>query len=320
MAKKSRAALVADADVPVVGPREPCPCGSGKKYKVCHGKAAARAQVDLVRRPFEGLAGEPDLIALREIVPAATARWTIATDGAAAAHGGREVVVATLLPMAWPAVVRRDGVVQIGLQVPGGSGDASRDLAEVLLRALDAEPGEQIVQGGLPGPGPRLQDVIDVSAPLAVRVHEGFDFWIDGLEGEDDEQARAAIAKAAESLVPTQRLTSVEAAYWCRIGTREHLRWVLPHDEDAVMDGLARLHARGADAFGEGSRYIGAFRAHGLPVPVWDVPDGSSAESLEEPVAGFGERLAEAMAETAPLSADERRARAGLVARQVTIR
>jgi preprotein translocase subunit SecA len=25
-------------DVPKVGRNEPCPCGSGKKYKVCHGK------------------------------------------------------------------------------------------------------------------------------------------------------------------------------------------------------------------------------------------------------------------------------------------
>jgi hypothetical protein len=26
------------ADVPVVGRNDPCPCGSGKKYKYCHGK------------------------------------------------------------------------------------------------------------------------------------------------------------------------------------------------------------------------------------------------------------------------------------------
>ncbi len=25
-------------DVPKVGRNEPCPCGSGKKYKQCHGK------------------------------------------------------------------------------------------------------------------------------------------------------------------------------------------------------------------------------------------------------------------------------------------
>jgi hypothetical protein len=320
MAKKSRPIpAMADADVPVVAPREPCPCGSGKKYKVCHGKAAARAQGELVRRPFEGLPGECDLVAMREIVPAATGTWTLSGD-AAGAHAGRSVVVATLLPMAWPAVVRSDGTIQIGLQVPGASPDISRDLADVLLRALDAEPGEQIAQGGLPGPGPRLQDVIDTSQPFDVTVHDGFDFWIDGLDVDDDSQARESLARASESLVPTQRLTAVEAAYWCRMGPREHLRWVLPHDEDAVIDGLARLHARGEDTIGEGSRYIGAFRAHGLTVPVWDVADGSSAASLDEPVAALGERLAAAMQDSAPLNPDERRARAGLVARQVTIR
>jgi preprotein translocase subunit SecA len=27
-------------DVPKVGRNDPCPCGSGKKYKLCHGKLA----------------------------------------------------------------------------------------------------------------------------------------------------------------------------------------------------------------------------------------------------------------------------------------
>jgi preprotein translocase subunit SecA len=33
-------ALTAVAEVPKVGRNEPCPCGSGKKYKHCHGKLA----------------------------------------------------------------------------------------------------------------------------------------------------------------------------------------------------------------------------------------------------------------------------------------
>ena len=28
------------AEVPRVGRNDPCPCGSGKKYKLCHGKLA----------------------------------------------------------------------------------------------------------------------------------------------------------------------------------------------------------------------------------------------------------------------------------------
>ncbi|WP_031111870.1 DUF5926 family protein, partial [Streptomyces sp. NRRL S-146] len=62
----------ADGAVPVVGPRNPCPCGRGRRYKACHGRAASHAATELVHRPFEGLPGECDWVALRELVPAAT--------------------------------------------------------------------------------------------------------------------------------------------------------------------------------------------------------------------------------------------------------
>jgi hypothetical protein len=126
--------------------------------------------------------------------------------------------------------------------------------------------------------------------------------------------------RANEAAVPTVRLTSVEAAYWCQIRDRFHLRWVVPHDEDALLDALARLHAVGADTVGEGSRYVGSFRAHGLVVPVWDLPAGTSAESLEEPVDAFAVRLGEALADSSPLDEAGRRARAGLRSRQLTLR
>ncbi|MCL2732605.1 MAG: DUF5926 family protein, partial [Actinomycetia bacterium] len=67
----------AGAAVPVVGAREPCPCGSGRRYKACHGREAAHAVTELVRRPFEGLPGECDWVALRELVPAATVELTL---------------------------------------------------------------------------------------------------------------------------------------------------------------------------------------------------------------------------------------------------
>ncbi len=56
-----------------VNPRQPCPCGSGKRYKACHGAAGGAADV-IVSRPFEGLAAEAELIALREFVPSATVK------------------------------------------------------------------------------------------------------------------------------------------------------------------------------------------------------------------------------------------------------
>ena len=85
------------------------------------------------------------------------------------------------------------------------------------------------------------------------------------------------------------RLASVEAAYWTDVGTKEHLRWVMPHDEEQLLTALARLHAAGKDSVAEGSRLVGMFRAHGVLVPVWDLPVGTGAEVLEEPAAQFAQ-------------------------------
>ena len=92
-------------------------------------------------------------------------------------------------------------------------------------------------------------------------MHSGFDFWIEGSGAEPTADVDASLERANASVVPTARLTGVDAAYWCRIGTKEHLRWVLPHDEEPLLDALARLHARGEDTLGEGTRLIGTFRA-----------------------------------------------------------
>lgn len=318
MAKHPRSPrpAVDDAEVPVVGMREPCPCGSGRRYKACHGRAAAAPEVR--RRSFEGLAGETDWVALREIVPSATAPLTLAPE-LAARLDGRDVVLATVLPLAWPGLVRTDGRIFVGLQTATSTGDTSRDIADALLRALDTEPGTP-VPPGRPGPGPRLQDVLDTAAPLEVTVHEGFDFWLEGSGAEASDEVAASLERANASVVPTARLSGVEAAYWCRIGTKEHLRWTLPQDEEAVLDALARLHARGEDALGEGTRLIGTFRAHGLLVPVWDLAPGTEAPQVEEPAVEFAARLEQALAETGPLDEAARRARAGLANRQVTLR
>ena len=304
---------VSDGEVPVVGAREPCPCGSGRRYKACHGRAAGQAAEAYVPRPFEGLPGECDWVALREIVPAATAGLTLAD------RNGPQVTLATVLPMAWPGLVRQDGERFVGLQVPGGSGDASRDVAHALELVLDAEPGTPIAPTALPGPGPRLQDLLDADTALTVEVHSGFDFWLEGVEDRTPDVV-ASMERANEAVVPTVRLTSVEAAYWCEIRGRFHLRWVVPHDEDTLLDALARLHAAGADTVGEGSRYVGSFRAHGLVVPVWDLAEGTSAEAIEEPVDTFAGRLAEALADSSPLDDAARRARSGLRSRQLTLR
>ena len=69
-----------------------------------------------------------------------------------------------------------------------------------------------------------------------------------------------------------------------------------------------------------GAKLVGMFRAHGLLVPVWDLPSGTGAEALEEPAAAYLPKLEAALASTDPLTPEERSARAGLTGRQLTLR
>lgn len=270
-----------------------------------------------VARPFEGLTGETDWVALREVVPAATATVRFATS---VANGTTTATVATVLPMAWAGLHRTDGEVMVGLQTSAGSGDASRDVAQALLAAAGMEPGQPVT--ALPAATadtPRLQDLLDRDAPFEVSVHAGFDFWVPDVAGLDAE-GRASLEQANASAVPTTALASVTSGYWCAIGERTHIRWVLPHDEDDATDALARLHAADASSLGPGSRLLGAFRAGGLLVPVWDVDPQRSAADHEQPMAELDGRLREALAVSEPLTPGQRRARAGLLSRQVTLR
>jgi hypothetical protein len=121
--------------------------------------------------------------------------------------------------------------------------------------------------------------------------------------------------------MPTVRLQSVESAYWVQMGDKVFLRWVRPEPEEKLLDALARLHAAGGSALaGVPSRFVGSFRADGLLVPVWELTEGTSAADAEVAAADFGERLAAALAVDAPLTSAERRARAGLQNRQITLR
>ncbi len=302
-------------EVPAVSGRAPCPCGSGRRYKACHGRSASRAADTLVRRPFEGLASEADWVALREIVPAATAPLTLVGE-----YADRAATLSTVLPLAWPAMVRGDGSVYLGLQVPGASGDVSRDVAAALLTALGSKPGSMVPSGALAGPGPRLQDVLDPARPLAVSVHPGFDYWIEGIDDGHDAEVTASLERANAGVVPTVRLVSVDAAYWAGLPERSTLRWVLPEDEEPLLDALARLHGVGGLSLGAGTRFIGTFRAHGLLVPVWDLPTDTKADDIEDAAVEFRSRLDEVLAVAGPLTGAERHARAGLQTRQLTIR
>ncbi|MCX4469290.1 DUF5926 family protein [Micromonospora sp. NBC_01655] len=270
-----------------------------------------------VPRPFEGLTDEPEWIALRELVPAASAPLRLAPE-LVEEHGDRPVTLATVLPMAAPAIAKSDGRVLVGLQRHQQSGDVSRDLAEALLCALRAEPGKPVAVPPLPGPGPRLQDIL-VDGPLDVTMHEGFEFWLDP-GAADDPTVQASLERANAAIYPTVRLAAARAAYWCQVPEKAHVRWVLPDDEDAALDALARLSAAGTLPLGGNTKFAGMFRAHGRLVPVWDLPEDVPVAEWEEPVTEFAKRYAEALETGEPLDAAGRRARHGLLGRQLTLR
>ncbi|MPQ97795.1 topoisomerase II [Modestobacter sp. I12A-02628] len=293
-----------------VNPKAPCACGSGRRYKHCHGSGYTPA----VGRPFEGLPGEADWVALRELVSAATAPLTTVD--------GRSVTLASVLPGASPALVRANGEILLGVQLQTSSEDVSRDLGTALAAALEAPVGAPVDPGPIGGAGsagPRLQDLLDTSVPLEVTVHEDFGFWLEGTGAGPE--AQAGLQGANDAIIPTVRLEGLDAAYWCRpAADRAHVRWVRPEPEEALLDALARLGAAEQLSLGEGTKYAGAFRAHGLMVPVWDVPAETPAADWAAPSAAFHDRLAAALQVSDPLSSDERRSRAGLLSRQVTLR
>ena len=232
----------------------------------------------------------------------------------------RKVTLCSLLPMAAPAMVRESGEIWLGLQVQHSFGDPARDLGAVLTKALAAaEAGETGVVGltDAPGAGPRLQDLVTGDS-LDVTVHEGFDFWLSDVEDKD--AMAGALDQANEAAYPTARLTQVESAYWTNVGTKEHLRWVMPQPEDALLAALARLHVAGKDVLVPGARFVGMFRTHGVLAPVWDLEVGTGAEALEEPAAAFAKDLEAALADASDLTPEERSARNGLANRQVTLR
>lgn len=279
-------------------------------------KKQRSTQVPFVGRPFEGLAGETEWVAIREILPAATGPITLTGD--AAPEGVTEATVATVLPLAWAGLHRESGEIVIGTQSGGASGDTSRDLVSQLLATASIAAGMPVPS--VPPPTidtPRLQDIVDQSTPFRAEVHAGFEFWT--AEAELDGEAKESLERANASAIPTARLGE-DSAFWCRIGERTYVRIVLPEDEDTSTNALARLHAAGEDSLGSDTRLLGAFRACGLLIPVIELDPEVEPTEYEEPLLAWRERYAAAVANEDSLTADERRAKSGLLSRQVTLR
>ncbi|MEQ0561420.1 DUF5926 family protein [Amycolatopsis sp. NEAU-NG30] len=269
-----------------------------------------------VGQPFEGLAAEPELIALREFVPSATAKLTLADGG--------DVTLGTVLPMAAAAFVRSDGERYLGLQVQTRSSDISRDLGRSLKWLLDAKEGDVLGVPDTTTPPSadehaRLQDLLEPGAELDVTLHSDFAWWLPE-DADATGDVAVSLERANAAIMPTERLGS--GAYWVLAGEKAHLRWVRPEPENLLLQALARLSAAGELGLGEGSRYAGSFRAHGLLVPVWDLDPEAHAREWADAKDALGARLETALKslDDEPLNAAERRARDGLIGRQLTLR
>ncbi|CAM3251598.1 DUF5926 domain-containing protein [Prescottella defluvii] len=290
---------------------------SGRAEKLEQRRLAREAEVTAPTRPFEGLAAECDLVALREFVPSALAVLPV-TDT------GKPVTAATVLPGAVAALVRDesgDAGRYVGLQVQAHTADPGADLGAAVAWAQTAGPGTSLTAANPSADSPRLADLIDADTLPTITVHQSFDWWIpEGVEPAAD--VAMTVQQANTAIMPSARVEAdgVVAAWWVDAGEKAHLRWVRPEDEDALMLALARVHAAGGLHLGEGSRFAGSFRTHGLLVPVFDLDPEKHANEWAAATAELGDRLAQALAVDAPLTAAELRARDGLRGRQVTLR
>ncbi|MEU1984642.1 DUF5926 family protein [Nocardia sp. NPDC019395] len=295
--------------------------GGNRAQRLAERRAALQEAEQAVARPFQGLAAECDLVALREFVPSATAELTLTPAVAAE----RPVVLGTVLPGAVAALVRVGDTPTgyVGVQVQAPTADPAADIAASVLWSQSAEPGDSLaVAQAAPG-GPALSDVIVADAPLKLVVHQDFDWWVpEGVQ--PDPQIAATIEQAKEAIMPSDRLDlgseAIGAPWWVDAGDKAHLRWVRPESEDDLMLALARLHAAGDLHLGEGSRFAGSFRTHGLLVPVFDLDPERHMSEWRGPATEFGARLVEALAVDSPLTSEQRRSRDGLRSRQVTLR
>lgn len=268
-----------------------------------------RAEVAAVARPFQGLPGEQDLVAMREILPMAQAELELKDS---------QVLLVSLLPDQVPALKREDGKVLVAMQTRMHSGDASRDVAYAIEEAQKLEPGTTLYLSELPEPGPRLQDIIKKGAQIKAELTEDFGFWLDP-SAERSPELQDALDEASAAAAPMTPVPGVESAYWTRMG-KEYLRWIRGEDEDELLNALTRLQARRETDLEEGARLIGAFRASGLLIPVWELVPGTEAEELTVAAQAFEKRLQAALKVKEPLTSEEKRVRGGLISRQLNLR
>lgn len=290
---------------------------ASRRKKVANPAALAqyRAPIPFVARPFEGLPREVELVAMREIIPCATLTARTNAD-----HGSVAFDFVTALPDGRGAMVRGDGRILVALQTRSNSGDLSHDAGAALLNAISAKQNgdEGLVDFNVRDPSERLQDILDPDSLGEMVLEENFAFWLNPDE-DWDEATRRALEENHNEIIPTVKVEGVEGMYWCEMN-RNFVRYLSDVEESPLFDALARVQAAGKANLGEGSRFIGAFRACGIAIPVFELAEGVRAEDIVKEAGALEKAIAAALKVKEPLTPEERRARQGMVSRQVTIR
>lgn len=296
--------------------REVLPEGMSRRQAKLAARAAEREALQKDPRPYNGLKAETDLVALQEFVPSAVATVDVK---------GTEVNIVTVLPGAGAALRRPEedgGERFVALQVQSHSQNPNRDLAYALNWVLEAEPGATLGSTAADGNQPELTTLLDESAELSITSHDDFNWWFtDSAAGNP--QVAQALARANDAVLPSEEVkTDLPGSIWWVNpgGGKAHIRWVRPEeDERKMLDALARIAARGELNLGEGTKFAGAFRTHGLLVPVFDLDPSVTADAYGDALKKVNDAIAAEYDNDAQLTADERKQLENIKSRQVTI-
>lgn len=297
--------------------QENLPEGMSRRQAKLAARAAERAKLQKDPRPFDGFAMEADLIALQEFVPSAH----FVADVKDAEH---KISIVTVLPGAVAALRRSEedgGEAFVALQAQRRGDNPNRDLAYALNWVKQAEPGQSLEVGVSDGTEPALEDILNKDTEANITVAQDFGWWLTE-ENRNNPQIAATLQRANDSVLPSERIDAniKGAAWWIDPSDKAHIRWVRQEGEEQLLNALARLHAAGELHLGEGSKFAGAFRTHGILVPVWDLDRTREAASWKEGLEALDPKIEEALAKDTPLTADEQKAKQTIQSREVTIR
>lgn len=303
---------------------EQLPEGMSRRQAKLAARAAERAALEKDPRPFAGLAAESQLVAMQEFVPSAIAKLSVKGFD-------RDVYIATVLPGASAALIRDEnfgGDAFVGLQVQSHSHNPGRDLAFALNWVKNAKPGDSLESTVADGSQPELTELLDADAILDIQVYQDFDWWLPEGSPLPPEVAQS-MQIANDSVIESHRVGEeaakdgfVGTAFWANAGGgKAHIRWVRPtEDESALLNALARVAAAGELNLGEGTKFAGVFRTHGLIAPVFDLDPEVAHDSYEAHLARVNAALEKEIANDAQLTADERKQLENIKSRQVTLR